>query len=163
MTGIALHTIPGTAPPIPPLSIPVPINPLLASSSDGTLVSSTGDTCNRFDVSSLTLPSSRVPNQNPNARPNSSSPQVSSVNNPNEMGEPNDNIQNDIIVNTSPDAAHSHIHHHVHQHHYHHSHPTNRVHHFGNPHLQITISPQMVIKNLSLAFIFLSNGNTYVV
>ncbi|XP_053208684.1 hybrid signal transduction histidine kinase M-like isoform X2 [Panonychus citri] len=144
MTSIALHTISGPSPSIPPMSIPVPINPLIATSSDGTLVTTTGDTCNRFDVSSLTIPSTRVPNLNPNVRPNSNSPQVSSVNNPNEMVDLNDAIQNDVIVNTSPDAAHSHIHHHVHQHHYHHSHP-NRVHHFGNPHLQITISPQMIV------------------
>lgn len=140
MTSIALHTLPGP-PTIPSISLPVPINPILASNSDGTLVSSTGDSCNRFDISSLTLPSTRVPNLNPAARPNSNSPQV--PNNPNEMGELNENVQNDI-VNTPTDAPHSHIHHHVHQHHYHHSHPTNRV-HFGNPHLQITISPQMIV------------------
>lgn len=76
---------------------------------------------------------------------NSNSPQVLPFNNTHDIVDLNDNIQSEVVINTSPDGSHSHIHHHVHQHHYHHSHP-NRLHYFGVPHqLQITISPQMVI------------------
>lgn len=128
------------------LPFPVPLNPLIATSADGGLVSSSSDTCNRYDISSLPLPTNRVPTNN-GVRLSSSSSQVSSLNNPNDVVELNDNTRNvgsEIVVNTSPES-HSHIHHHVHQHHYHHSHPTRGVHHFANPaHLQITISPQVV-------------------
>ena len=91
----------------------------------------------------LPLPAQHVLNSG-TVPANSNLPQVLPINN-HEIVDLSDNVQSEVVVNTSPDGSHSHIHHHVHQHHYHHSHP-NRLHYFGVPHqLQITISPQMVI------------------
>lgn len=114
-------------------------------------MSSNGDSCNRFDVSSLAVPNSRIPNPNGTLRSSSGSPHMPlppSINNSsvdlieiNNQDNPR-NINSDIGENGATDS-HAHIHHHhVHQHHYHNSDPANRI-HFANS-LQITIAPHYV-------------------
>lgn len=59
--------------------------------------------------------------------------------------DPSGTFQSEVIIHSTPDAAHSHMHHHHHQHHY--SHPTYPARlHFGvsPPGVHISISPSFV-------------------
>ncbi|XP_074600297.1 uncharacterized protein LOC141854498 [Brevipalpus obovatus] len=138
--------------PVAERSFTIPARSIFAR-SDGALVSSNSDSCNRFDISSLSVPNSRIPNPNGTTRPSSSSPHIPpaplSISNPSvDLGEINNdnphNVNSDMGDSGATDS-HAHIHHHVHQHHYHNTDPANRV-HFTN-HLQITISPHYIVQS----------------
>ncbi|RWS29838.1 E3 ubiquitin-protein ligase Arkadia-like protein [Leptotrombidium deliense] len=142
--------------PIGPIHGPIPlalnsVNPTVAVGSsvvdslgNENLVQNNTESCGRLDPSPPHLGFLLSPTPPINI---SSPPQLSTITPPphhgaNEAVDLGDNVQNEVIVNTSPDSSHSHVHHHVHQHHYHHSHPP-RVHQLG-PGFHISISPGML-------------------
>jgi hypothetical protein len=60
--------------------------------------------------------------------------------------DPNGAFQSEVIIHSTPDTAHSHLHHHVHQHHYHPTAHPPRL-HFGvsPPGFHISISPAGIV------------------
>lgn len=62
--------------------------------------------------------------------------------------DPSGNLQSEVIIHSTPDPAHSHLHHHVHQHHYHHPSHQRRSIHFSPPGFHISISPASMVKCL---------------
>jgi hypothetical protein len=72
--------------------------------------------------------------------------------------DPNGTFQSEVIIHSTPDASHSHLHHHVHQHHYHPpTHPARL--HFGvsPPGFHISISPAGMVPPVNQLFIYSKN------
>ncbi|RWS10864.1 E3 ubiquitin-protein ligase Arkadia-like protein [Dinothrombium tinctorium] len=137
--------------PMGPIQLPIPLNPVNSVAvnpavveplvtNENLLVQSSSESCGRLDSSPSHLGFLLSPTP-PISIP--TPPQLSPHHSAAETVDLGDNVQNEVIVNTSPDSSHSHVHHHVHQHHYHHSHPP-RVHHQFHPGFHISISPGML-------------------